>query len=88
MGREQAVCVNGHFSKFLLVISGVPQGSVLGPLIFLIMIGDIDKDILNSLVSSFANDSCTLKQIKMTLILFTTGHRNQMLHSMETNCNY
>ena len=42
--RNQSVLVNGVTSESQHVISGVPQGSVLGPLIFLILIGDIDKD--------------------------------------------
>ncbi|XP_066936616.1 uncharacterized protein [Clytia hemisphaerica] len=45
-GRKQSVLVNGVKSKPQDVLSGVPQGSVLGPLVFLILIGDIDKDIL------------------------------------------
>ena len=39
------------------VTSGVPQGSVLGPLLFLVLIGDIDKTVASSFLSSFADDT-------------------------------
>ena len=55
--RTQSVAVNGCKSKPSEVKSGVPQGSVLGPLLFLILIGDIDKDISSLFVSSFADDT-------------------------------
>ena len=56
-GRLQCVLVNGKKSQPKPVLSGVPQGSVLGPLLFLILIGDIDKDIVTSFLSSFADDT-------------------------------
>ena len=56
-GRTQRVVVGGASSSVKEVISGVPQGSVLGPLLFLIMIGDIDKSVLTAFLSSFADDT-------------------------------
>ena len=48
---------------YLEISSGVPQGSVLGPLLFLVLIGDIDKDITSTFVSSFADDTRVAKDI-------------------------
>ena len=50
--------MNGCVSDPKPVISGVPQGSVLGPLIFLILVGDIDNNISqDTKVRSFADDT-------------------------------
>ena len=59
--RVQRVVVNGSHSTWLSVESGVPQGSVLGPLLFLIYINDIVKDISSNL-RLFADD-CLLYRV-------------------------
>ena len=55
--RQQCVSVNGTTSSEAQVRSGVPQGSVLGPLLFLIHISDINYEIADSTVSCFADDT-------------------------------
>ena len=61
--RNQTVVVNGNSSYTAKVRSGVPQGTVLGPILFLIYINDLSKCIKHSLVSHFADDTRILKAI-------------------------
>ncbi|KAL5248617.1 hypothetical protein ACHWQZ_G017709 [Mnemiopsis leidyi] len=55
--RKQAVVVDGHLSFLALILSGVPQGTVLGPILFLIFINDIDQCIMHSIIRCFADDT-------------------------------
>ena len=61
--RQQCVAVNGTTSSEAQVRSGVPQGSVLGPLLFLIHISD-NYEITDLTVSCFADDTRILLWIK------------------------
>ena len=61
--REQVVVVNGVHSNSAKVLSGVPQGSVLGPLFFLLYINDLEEVVKSSRVSFFADDTRVSKQI-------------------------
>ena len=61
--RKQSVVVDGKQSSLIDVVSGVPQGTVLGPLLFLFHINDLPS-VVSSKVRLFADDCLIYRNIK------------------------
>jgi Reverse transcriptase (RNA-dependent DNA polymerase) len=80
-GREQRVVLGGQCSGWKQIHSGVPQGSVLGPILFLIFIGDLDTAAgRETLLRKFADDT------KISQVLHSEAD-NRMLQESLTNMN-
>ena len=60
--RSHRVCVNGQVSNSAAVTSGIPQGSVLGPVLFVLYINDL-PDVVENEVYLFADDTKIYSQI-------------------------
>jgi len=63
VGRKQKVVLNGHQSDWSDVISGVPQGSVLGPILFNIYVSNMPS-VVSSRILQFADDVKMFRTIK------------------------
>ena len=61
--REQRVVLDGVASLAAIILSGVPQGTVLGPLLFIIFINDMQLCVTGSIIRFFADDTRILRHI-------------------------
>ena len=70
--RRQRVCLKGSFSDWVDILSRVPQGSVLGPILFLVYVNGLPDSVLSNLYM-FADDTSfiILLNLKM-IVIFTT----------------
>ena len=76
--RQQRVKVNGSFSSWKSVVGGVPQGSVLGPLLFNIYINDLLLFIQDSDICNYADDTTTTYTCNKNL--------DNIVHKLENDC--
>ena len=74
--RRQRVVVDGEVSNWKSVLSGVPQGSVLGPILFLIYINDLD-DSITSNVLKFADDTKLFRKVN------TDGDKQHLQNNLD-----
>ena len=74
--RKQRVVINGSSADYSAIESGVPQGSVLGPLLFLIYINDLERNIKSN-VKFFADDTMLFSIVNDPLI--TANDLNHMI---------
>ena len=66
-GRYQQTTVVGATSTPFPVTSGVPQGSILGPLLFVLHSNNLSVSVNNSELASFADDTKLFREINSTL---------------------
>ena len=68
--RKERVVLNGYYSDYSDIESGVPQGSVLGPLLFLIYINDLERNIKSN-IKFFAGDTMLFSLVNNPVISAT-----------------
>lgn len=95
-GRPQRVVINGTFSNWTDVGSGVPQGSLLGPILFLLFINDMPNVINSATLAMLADDSkcyriinndADFSKLQQDLVSLTTWSLSNELYFQPTKCS-
>ena len=74
--RRQRVVVDGEVSSWKPVLSGVPQGSVLWPSLFLIYINDLEEGVTGNILT-FADDAKLFRKVK------GNGDKQKLQHDID-----
>ena len=82
--RKQSVCINNFKSELSGLSYGVPQGSILGPILFSIYINDLPLAITSSLCKLFADDTTLISSGDSVLSI--TSNLNHDLHNLYSWC--
>ena len=81
--RKQRVIVNGRKSSWRAVLSGVPQGSVLGPVLFLLFINDLDEATTEKqIIKKFADDT------KIAQVIESDSDAGELQASLDRLCEW
>ena len=75
IGRSQQVDYNSHISNIRTISSSVPQGSILGPLLFIIYVNDFPNCLKFSSNLSFADDTTVILSAKNSNLLVQKGNK-------------
>jgi hypothetical protein len=82
--RKQCVKINNVFSSFMVLVSGVPQGSILGPILFNLFINDLVYFIKSDL-GNFADDNSISDAAKTILIIVLENESNNAIEWFHEN---
>ena len=85
--RYQRVVVGEDASEWIHIRNGVPQGSILGPLLFTILVSDMRCHIWDGTYHQYADDTDLLFETSVEFVNDTIAKANNVLEEITTYCN-
>ena len=82
-GRQQCTIANNCTSQNEAVVCGVPQGSILGPLLFLIYVNDIHNKAKECRLRLYADDTATYMLVWQTLAMHSAMSKLNLMDCIE-----